>query len=238
MAQVRDWHEVEGHNLLLRHRFLRGLRLEGRTMSEAHQRWLKLHAECEDFLNGPFTPPVLLCPGTPGKPPSATMVVEVSTAWMDTLVAPGAALLGANSFSLASGTNHLGKPILMLDSPSAWGPPRLTELYLRSLWQEITGQRISENAAGDAAMRRAGILLTDPLARLLDQQGWLLGATSHPMGLNVRCPFHPRAHTPALYLSPATDRHKPRIVCPHCPRSRKLVDFVSMMDLAEDAAAL
>jgi len=236
MPQVRDWHELEGYNLLLQHRFLRGLRLEGKTVGEAHQRWLKLHAECEDFLSAPFTPPVFLCPGTPGKPPAATMVVEVSSAWIDTLVAPGAALLGANSFSLVSGTNHTGKPILMLDSPSTWGPPRITELYLRALWQETTGQRVSEKTAGDAAMRRIGILATDPLARLLDRNGWVLGA--NPRGLALRCPYHPRAHTPALY-EPAWDgRRKPRITCPHCPRSQKLGDYLAMMGLADEAASI
>jgi hypothetical protein len=235
-SEVRQWFD-EGHNLLLQHRWLRGIRIEGSTMAIAQQRWSDLRTECEDFLGHAFEPPVVGCWPTPGNwACSVTAIVEVDTPWLATRQARGAALLGSGSLTLVHGSNGAGKPVSLSDNHEAWGPPKVSSLYLHAIWQSLTGERISETAVGDTAMQHMGLLIDDPLAGVLDRNGWVLGA--NPRGLTLRCPYHPRAHTPALYEPTGSGRRKPRISCPHCPRSRKLGDYLAMMGLAEEAASI
>jgi hypothetical protein len=227
-TEVRQWVD-EGHNLLLQHRWLRGIRIENASMSAAKQRWADLRAECEDFLGKPFEPPLVGCWPTPGNPAcSVTAVVEVDSPWLATRKARGAALLGSGSLTLVHGSNGAGKPVSLSDNHETWGPPQVSSLYLHSIWQSLTGERISETAVGDTAMQHMGLLIDDALARLLDRNGWVLGA--NPRGLTLRCPFHPNAFTPALYEPAWNGRRKPRITCPHC-RAKKLPDFLAAMDL-------
>jgi hypothetical protein len=235
-SEVRQWVD-EGHNLLLQHRWLRGIRIENASMAVAKQRWADLRAECEDFLGHAFEPPLVGCSATPGNPAcSVTAIVEVDSPWLATRKARGAALLGSGSLTLVHGSNGAGKHVLMTHNPMTWGPPKVSALYLHAIWQSLSGERISETAVGDTAMQHMGLLIDDPLARLLDRNGWVLGTNER--GLTLRCPYHPNAFTPALYEPAWNGRRKPRISCPHCPRNRKLVDFVGMMDLAGEAAAL
>jgi hypothetical protein len=228
-SEVRQWVN-EGHNLLLQHRWLRGIRIEGNTMAAAKQRWSELRAECEDFLGHAFEPPVVTCWPTPSNSlSSVTAIVEVDSPWLATRKARGAALLGSGSLTLVHGTNGAGKPVSLSDNHEAWGPPGVSSLYLHSIWQSLTGERISESAVIDTAMQHIALLVEDPTARQLDRNGWVLG--TNPRGLTLRCPFHPNAFTPALYEPPGWDgRRKPRISCPHC-RGKKLPDFLKAMEL-------
>ena len=226
-AQVRDWHD-EGHNLLLQTRWLRGLRIERPTMAEARARWSELHAEVEDFLGESFTPPVVSCGPTPECPlSSVTFFVEVeNTPWLATVRASGASLLGAGSVAIVSGSTPALRPVTLLDCADSWAPPRISQSYLFSLWQVLSGDRLTAKAVVDASMQHWVLLGDDPLARLLDRNGWVLG--TNPRGLTLRCPFYSRGC--ALYEPTGGIRHKPRISSPYA-RGKKTADFLRAMEL-------
>lgn len=226
-AEVRDWW-MQGNNLLMQHRWLRGIRLDG---PNAYGRFETLRGQVEDFTGEPFLPPVIACPPTPQKPhQSVLFVAEVPTGYLPCKTAYGGALhmLGNGGHSLVAGTTHTGKPVMLMDDLEAWGPPRVSAAYWRDIWQMLSGERMSWADVDEATARHMAITHSDPLAHWLDRNGWITGANS--AGLDMRCPFHPSAFVPASYLPAQTARHKPRIVCPYCRRGISLKGYLAKIN--------
>ncbi len=215
--EVRQWAQ-EGHNILCQHRWVRGIRLSG---PDAFKRFGELQRRVQDFVKEPFLPPLVQAPDG-----SVTFMVETSITILATRHTPKASLLGHGATTVVAGVDALGRPYRSWHDPDSWGAPQISTKYFAHLWHLASGLKIKLPDLQATAARQT-LLLDDPLARQIEANGWALGFRKE--GMEVRCPFHPNAFTPALYKPAMGVRGKPRIVCPLCPRSRPLGVFLEAM---------
>lgn len=215
--EVRQW-ATEGLNVLCQHRWLRGIRLHGLGASE---RFLELQRRVEDFTRLPFRPPMLIAPGG-----SITFVLETPVTYLPTRHTPKASLLGSGALSVVAGVDQYGRAYRSWADPNSWGAPQVTAKWFAHLWFLASGQKLQLPDLQATAARMA-IVGTDPLAKRIEADGWALGFRKE--GMEVRCPFHPNAFTPALYSPAPKAGGRPRLVCPLCRRGVKLEQYVQAM---------
>lgn len=212
--EVRQWAQ-EGHNILCQHRHLRGIRLSGYS---AFNRFSEIRQRAQDFMREAFSPPVVVAPDG-----SVTFMVETQLPILATKHTPAASLLGHGALSVVAGVDQMGRPYRSWLDSDSWGAPQISTKFFAHLWHLASGLKIKLPDLHATAARQT-LLLDDPLARQIEANGWALGFRKE--GMEVRCPFHPNAFSPALYV-PASKR----IVCPLCSRRKPLGDYLAEMGL-------
>lgn len=217
--EVRQWAR-EGHNILCQHRWVRGIRLNG---SDAFKRFGELQRRVQDFVREPFLPPLVQAPDG-----SVTFMVETPITVLATRHTPKASLLGHGATTVIAGVDAHGRPYRSWHDPDSWGPPQISASYFAHLWHLYSGLPTMKLPDLSASAARMGLLLNDPAAQNIEANGWATGFRKE--GMEIRCPFHPNAFTPALYTPASSARGKPRIVCPLCPRNTPLGAFIDAME--------
>lgn len=216
--EVRQWATAQD-NILCQHRWLRGIRLHG---ADGLARYTELQRRVEDFTQEEFKPPYVQNPEG-----SVTFMVETPITLLSTQHAPRASLVGCGATTVVAGVDASGRAYRSWVDHNAWGAPQISAALFSHLWSLASGLPALKLPDLRAATARVVTLFQDPVACEIEANGWAVGFRKE--GMDVRCPFHLDAFTPALYTPAPSARGKPRIVCPLCPRHTQLDVYLEAM---------